>query len=315
MIDQKTAASKNGMRTDYLACIQKSIDYIEDNLKSGITLNECARTAGFSVYHYYRVFEAYLGIPVMEYARKRRLAWALTDLQKGLRIIDVAMDYGFGSERSFSRAFKKEYGISPGKYRSPKDFARVPAKLILKSFQENNIIGGVIMEPKIIKKPAFKVAGFELKTTNIGGVNLKEVPKFWDRYFAENWATVLHEQLKPVNRAELGLCFPGGLEEGEFCYVIGVEVADFQNIPEGMFKGQVPEATYAVFTTPPVGNKGDEFSKDVQGTWDYILKSWFPKSGYEFDDKSRIDFEHYYEKSQGDHDIQADIYVPIVKKQ
>lgn len=97
---------------DYIVCVQKSIDYIEDNLKSEVSLSECARVAGFSIYHYYRVFGAFVGMPVMEYVRKRKLAWALTDLQKKRRIIDIAMDYGFGSERAFSRAFKKEYGRS-----------------------------------------------------------------------------------------------------------------------------------------------------------------------------------------------------------
>jgi AraC family transcriptional regulator len=319
MIDQKGAGSKNGIALDYISCVQKSIDYIEDNLKSEISLIECARMAGFSVYHFYRVFEAYLGMPVMEYARKRRLAWASTDLQKGHRIIDIAMDYGFGSERAFSRAFKNEYGISPGNYRVRMLSGGIgcsakPARVILKSFQENNISGGIIMEPKIVKKPAFKVAGFELQTTNIERVNYKTVPEFWDRYFKENWDKVLHEQIKPVDNAVLGLCFPGGLESGEFSYVIGVEVADFQGVPEGMFKGEVPAATYAVFTSPAAERKDNEFSGGIQGTWDYIFSSWFPRSGYEFDDKSRIDFELYDERSQGDHGIQADIYVPVVKK-
>lgn len=306
MIDQKEAASRDRMALDYVVCVQRSIDYIEDNLKSEISLNECARIAGFSVYHLYRVFEAYVGMPVMEYARKRRLAWASTDLQKGRRIIDIAMDYGFGSERAFSRAFKNEYGISPGRYRCRIDCGgEIPSRVVLNSFQENKIYGGIIMEPKFVKKPAFKVAGFELKTTNIQKVNYETVPKFWDRYFAENWDKILHEQLKPVHDAVLGLCFPGGLESGEFSYVIGVEVADFKGISEGMFKGEVPAATYAVFTTP---------LKDIQSTWDYIFASWFPRSGYEFDDNSRIDFELYDERSQSDHGIQADIYVPVVKK-
>ncbi|HEX7474709.1 MAG TPA: AraC family transcriptional regulator [Dehalococcoidales bacterium] len=299
---------------DYIVCVQKSIDYIEDNLKSEVSLSECARVAGFSIYHYYRVFGAFVGMPVMEYVRKRKLAWALTDLQKKRRIIDIAMDYGFGSERAFSRAFKKEYGRSPGKYRDQTDYRTIPAKLTLKSFKENHLNGGVIMEPKIIKKPAFKVTGFERKTTNIGGVNYRELPQFWDRYFAENWAKILRGRIKPVQDTDLGLCFPGGMEKGEFSYVIGVEVADFNDIPEEMFRGEVPAATYAVFTTPPAERLGGGFSKVIQRTWDYVFAEWFPNSGYEFDDKSKIDFELYDERAQGDHGIQIDIYVPVVKK-
>jgi AraC family transcriptional regulator len=299
---------------DYVACIQKSIDYIEENLKLEVALNDCAREAGFSVYHYYQVFGAYVGLPVMEYVRKRRLAWALTELKQGLRIIDVALDFGFGSERAFSRAFKKQYGLSPGKYRVLIDSSSPPAKLVLKSFHQNNIYGGVVMEPKFVKKEAFKVAGYEIKTTNVGRVNYQVLPEFWSRYFSQNWGKVLHEKIKPISHAELGICFPGGLEEGEFSYVIGVEVADFSGVPEGLFKGEVPAATYAVFTSPPAEREGNQLPKSVQGTWDYIYASWFPGSGYEFDDKSRVDFELYNEPSLGDHGIQADIYVPVVKK-
>jgi AraC family transcriptional regulator len=170
------------------------------------------------------------------------------------------------------------------------------------------------MEPKIIKKSAFKVTGFERKTTNIGGVNYRELPQFWDRYFAENWAKILHGRIKPVQDADLGLCFPGGMEKGEFSYVIGVEVGDFNDIPAEMFRGEVPAATYAVFTTPPAEREGGGFSKVIQKTWDYVFAEWFPNSGYEFDDKSKIDFELYDERAQGDHGIQIDIYVPVVKR-
>ena len=170
------------------------------------------------------------------------------------------------------------------------------------------------MEPKFVQKAAFKVAGYELKTTNVDKVNYQVLPEFWNRYFAENWGKVLHDKIKPVSHAELGICFPGGLEEGEFSYVIGVEVADFDGAPEGLFKGEVPAATYAVFTSPPAEREGYQFSKAIQGTWDYIYASWFLGSGYEFDDHSRIDFELYDERSMGDHGIQADIYIPVVKK-
>jgi len=299
---------------DYISSLQKSIDYIEDNLKSVILPQECARLAGFSAYHFYRIFGAFVGMPVMEYVRKRKLAWAVTDLKKGRRLIDIAMDYGFGSERAFSRAFKREYGISPGRYRTQVDFSSVPAKLILNEFKRNNLYGGIIMEPRIVKKPAFKVVGFELKTTNIGGVNYKEIPKFWDRYFTEGWEKILYEQVKPENGTVLGLCFTGSMEEGNFSYVIGVEVVDFKNIPEKMFKGEVPEATYAVFTSPPADSEGN-FLKAIQGTWDYIFASWFPESGYEFDYKSLVDFELYDERAQGEYELQADMYVPVVKKQ
>ena len=52
---------------NYRACIQASIDYIEEHLKDELTAEALASIAGFSVYHYSRVFHAYVGKPVMEY--------------------------------------------------------------------------------------------------------------------------------------------------------------------------------------------------------------------------------------------------------
>ena len=51
-----------------LSIIQKSIDYIEENLKSDITAKELSEMAGFSVFHYYRLFQSAVGLPVMQYS-------------------------------------------------------------------------------------------------------------------------------------------------------------------------------------------------------------------------------------------------------
>ena len=57
---------------DYRACIQESIDYIEDHLQEAIAVDHLARIAGFSSYHYYRIFQVYVGIPVMDYGKWAR---------------------------------------------------------------------------------------------------------------------------------------------------------------------------------------------------------------------------------------------------
>jgi AraC family transcriptional regulator len=235
-------------------------------------------------------------------------------LNRGRRVIDIALDYGFGSERAFSRAFKNEYSVSPGRYRELIESRTAPVKLDLAVFQQNNIFGGVVMEPKIIRKPAFKVAGFELKTTTLNGENKKTCPAFWDKYNKENRREKLLADIKPAGQAELGLCFPGIIESEAFSYVIGMEVSDFKGVPADYFKGEVPAATWAVFTTPPANQANAEFVKAIQGTWEYIYKSWFPKSGYEFDGQVKVDFELYDERSMGEIGVQMDIYLPVVKR-
>lgn len=166
------------------------------------------------------------------------------------------------------------------------------------------------MQPKFVVRPAFKVAGFELQTSMQN--NLQEIPSFWDRFFAENWAVTLQE-LTPTCGFNMGICYPTDPETGHFSYVIGVEVENFDDVPDHLFRGEVPASTYAVFTTPPADRAGGGFSAAIQGTWQYVWNEWFPESGYEYA-PGVVDFELYDERCMVDTDLVMDIYVPVTKK-
>ena len=97
----------------YLTMIQKSIDYIEDNLKSEITAKELSNMAGFSLFHYYRLFQSSVGMPVMQYISRRKLLNALYDMHCGEKMITVALLYGFQTQAGFYKAFVREFGYTP----------------------------------------------------------------------------------------------------------------------------------------------------------------------------------------------------------
>ena len=97
----------------YLTMIQKSIDYIEDNLKSEITAKELSNMAGFSLFHYYRLFQSSVGMPVMQYISRRKLLNALYDMHCGEKMITVALLYGFETQAGFYKAFVREFGYTP----------------------------------------------------------------------------------------------------------------------------------------------------------------------------------------------------------
>lgn len=93
--------------------IQTSIDYIENNLKSDISTQELAYMAGFSLWHYYRVFLAEVGMPVMQYVNRRRLLNAAYEISLGKKMVDAALEYGFDTHSGFFKAFKREFDCSP----------------------------------------------------------------------------------------------------------------------------------------------------------------------------------------------------------
>ncbi len=295
------------MGMDYKVCIQRTLDYIEENLQKRITLEELAELACFSPFHYHRVFQFLVGESVMEYVRKRRLAHAAQRLlQSDEKVIDIAFDLGFQYHESFNRAFKKYYGRSPREYRS----ATVhPVSLHQKAYLNmNRYMGGLNMEMKLIKKPALHIIGYDLLTRNTDGENNREIPKFWQDYIQNNLGSKIPNPL--YKNQEIGLCTDYNTTTGEFVYMIGMEVAEGTPALEGMSYRMFPEMEYAVFTTPKASE--ENFVQSIQQTWVEIFSKWFPDSGYEHDGK--VEFELYDERCYGKENKQIDIYIPVVKK-
>lgn len=100
----------------HINMIQKSLDYIEDNLKSELSIAELADLAGYSLYHYERIFKRLVGISNARYIKRRRLLYAAFDIASGSKIIDAAYRYGFDTNAGFYKAFVREFGEAPTEY-------------------------------------------------------------------------------------------------------------------------------------------------------------------------------------------------------
>ena len=101
---------------DSRTIIQQSLDYIEDNLQTGITAAELAEMAGFSLFHYYRLFQRATGMPVMQYILRRRLLHGVYAMKQGSTRIDAALLYGFDTYAGFYKAFCREFGSTPSEF-------------------------------------------------------------------------------------------------------------------------------------------------------------------------------------------------------
>ena len=96
--------------------IQRSLDYIEENLQTEITAAELAEMAGFSLFHYYRLFQQATGLPVMQYILRRRLLHGVYAMKQGSTKIDAALLYGFDTYAGFYKAFCREFGATPSEF-------------------------------------------------------------------------------------------------------------------------------------------------------------------------------------------------------
>ena len=101
---------------DNRAMIQKSLDYIEDNLRTEIAAAELAEMAHISLFHYYRLFQQATGLPVMQYILRRRLLHGVYAMNQGSTKIDAALLYGFDTYAGFYKAFCREFGSTPSEF-------------------------------------------------------------------------------------------------------------------------------------------------------------------------------------------------------
>ena len=98
--------------------IETMVNWIEDNIKEEPTLKQMSRYVGYSPYYCSSKFHEIVGLSFKTYLNKRKLSHSTVDLKEtDDRIIDIAFKYGFSSHEAFTRAFNREFGLSPSKYR------------------------------------------------------------------------------------------------------------------------------------------------------------------------------------------------------
>ena len=104
---------------EYIYRIHKVQDYIETHCDTLLSTEELASVAGFSKYHFNRIFKSVLKEPLSQYVNRIRMEHALFMLahREDMNITDIAIELGYSDSAVFSRAFKKFYGISPAAYR------------------------------------------------------------------------------------------------------------------------------------------------------------------------------------------------------
>lgn len=115
------AMNKQEKNLAYIEPVFKALEFLEDNLQNEITLADAAAAVFYSLFHFCRCFNAAAHCTPYDYLIKRRLSRAAAQLlDTDKKIIDIAYDYRFNNPETFSRAFKRMFGIQPKQYRKNK---------------------------------------------------------------------------------------------------------------------------------------------------------------------------------------------------
>lgn len=117
--------------------IQNVLDYIDENIKSEISNNDLCNIAGYSYIHLVRLFKQYLGATPNEYMLRRRLLFAVYEMNGETSKTDIAFNFGFDTYAGFYKAFKREFGCSPSKF-TKSYVGKKPYKINI--FQEEHIM-------------------------------------------------------------------------------------------------------------------------------------------------------------------------------
>jgi AraC family transcriptional regulator len=290
------------MGEDYYKWVHEAILHIEANLGEEIDLPGVAERAGYSVFHFGRIFQGVTGETVMDYVRKRRLTEAARALaHTNRRILDIALDWQYDSHEAFTRAFRRAYGMTPLAFRRRRLFVPLRVPLSLADIQPLGA-KGTEMETRIVSLPAMRVVGMSYIGKNENG----EIGKMWDE-FIPRFSEV---QGKICPGVALGVC--GDAQgDGSFRYVAGFQVEADAPVPEGMSTFEVPAATYVVVTQHgPLSDK----KRGLGAVMSYVYRDWLPQSGYRR--AATPDLEWYGERfvfgMGDDSESEMDVYTPIV---
>jgi len=253
---------------DKIDAVARMQQYIEDHIMEPITQHQLADASGYSEFYAARIFKELIDKTPFEYIRRIRLARAALSLSDGkYRILDIALDYVFDTHEGFTRAFSKEFGISPKKYSQ----APVPMRLfmphdirdfyLLKQRREEYCMSetqGVIFV-QIIDRPARKLILKRGKTAS-------EYFEFCEEVGCDIWEILTG--IKEAIYEPIGMWMPENLRpEGTSVYTQGVEVPlDFAGtVPDGFELTELPACKMLIFQGPPYDDKN--FEEAITDLW------------------------------------------------
>jgi AraC-like DNA-binding protein len=270
---------------DKINAVQHMQDYIETHLMEPITLLMLAKAASYSPWHSARIFKELTGKSPFDYIRALRLSSAAMILQGGpLKVVDVALDFVFDSHEGFTRAFSRQFGMTP------KECAKraQPLKLFMPAHVSDYYLnlqkGDVRMSDpintvfvQVIDRPARKVI---LKR----GLKATHYFEYCEEVGCDIWEVLTG--IKEALYEPAGLWLPENLQKSATSvYAQGVEVPlDYSAlVPEGFEIISLPPCKLMVFQGPPF--EDEQFEAAIGELWE-VMKSYNPEIyGYQWADE------------------------------
>ena len=277
----------------YKQRLQQVVSYIRTQYNQKISIKELEQLSSFSYRNLQRVFKAFYSETIGAYVTRLKVenaAKILVYSQKEIKLI--AEEVGYSDVFSFSKAFKKHFGISPSKYRNKKE----------ELFKKSEKITEEIMpffEERITVLPEKRV----LYTTFKGDYYSTDLDSIWDNFIEQS------ERLGvDVNTAEsFGIIWDEPIisEKLSYHYDACLVIDDLELVNSKFNTKGIPSETYAVFEH--IGSY-----KTIADTYDKIFTKWLFTTSYEITEKPFLEFYILHEgNTSNEADYKTEIFIPI----
>lgn len=247
---------------NYERRLKKVIEFIGQHLDDELNLDQLSRIACFSKYHFHRLFTAYTGLSLLQYIRWLRLKRAAHQLSidSDSTIIDIALNAGFESHESFTRAFKQSCGVNPSAFRLEPNWhvwEKPPYCL--------HTQGEKIMNVSIKNISARRLAVLEHRgNPNKVGESVNKLV---------SWAKAQPVNLKPAPGEAFGFAYddPKTTPAAEFRFDLAITIPKELKLSGGIKERLLPAGRYAV-----VMHKGSR--NNIDDTIYALYRDWLPQS-------------------------------------
>ncbi|MEW5953417.1 MAG: AraC family transcriptional regulator [Bacillota bacterium] len=314
-------ARRKQLREQYWSRINEVMDYIDKNIDRNFTLDELATRAGFSKYHFHRIFYIHFKETLFQFIQRLRLEKSATILlnEPGKPVTDIALECGFANSSSFAKSFKHHFGVSATEWRNNK--VRYCSNLgKMKSNPGEDFLSTSVYIEYVNNTQVWRCV-MENQTRTVEVKDLPEMNLAYVRYVGpykgdgqlfERLYRQLFQWAGPRNLLDFPATKsiiiyhdnPEVTEEEKLRVSVCITVPPDTTVTGEIGKMVIPAGRYALA-------RFELGEKEYQEAWDWVFGSWLPESGYLPDD--RPCFEMYHNDSQTHPEGKAivDICIPV----